>query len=291
MQIDTIIQGRPFSARELVQIRTWLVAHPSWHRPRLARELCGRWGWRNEAGGLKDMACRSLPLKLPDRGWIQLPARPRASVNGSRNRTPVEVPHAVSSRHASLAARRPLPVEQVTAGSPPGRLFQCLLQRYHYLGQRHGVGENLQYLVRDRHARPVACLWFGSAAWQCRTRDAVSGWTALARPHSLRRLPNNTRFLIRPWVRVPPLAGHSLRWITRRRSGDWQDQYGQPIQRVATLVHRDRFAGTGYRAAGGIPVGTTTGRGRNAPGRAAPGPLKEVLLQPLRANFRPRLGA
>ena len=291
MRIDTIIQGRSFSARELVQIRTLLVEHPTWHRTRLSRELCGRWGWRNEAGELKDMACRSLLLKLQDRGWIQLPARQRASVNGSRNRTPVEVPHDVSSLHASLEALRPLQVEQVTPGSPPGRLFQCLLQRYHYLGQRNCVGENLKYLVRDRHARPVACLLFGSAAWKCRTRDAFIGWTALARPHSLRLLTNNTRFLILPWVRVPHLASHILSLITRRLSGDWQDKYGHSIHLVETFVQRDRFVGTCYRAAGWIPVGTTTGRGRNAPGMAAQGPLKEVFLKPLRADFRQRLGA
>ena len=97
MRIDTLIQGRPLSARDLVQIRTWLVEHPTWHRTRLSRELCGRWGWRNEAGELKDMACRSLLLKLQARGWIQLPARQRASVNGSRNRT--------SGSYASIAPR------------------------------------------------------------------------------------------------------------------------------------------------------------------------------------------
>ena len=108
MQIDIIIQGRPFSARELGQRRTWLVAHPPWHRPRWSRALGGRWGGRNAAGGRKDLACRSLRRKRPDRGWIQRPARPRASVNGAGNRTPVAVPHAVSSRHAAVAARRPL---------------------------------------------------------------------------------------------------------------------------------------------------------------------------------------
>lgn len=291
MRIDSIIQGRPFSARDLVQIRTLLVAHPTWHRTRLSRELCGRWGWRNQAGELKDMACRSLLLKLQHRGWIQLPARQRASVNGSRNRTPVEVPHEVSSLHASLEALRPLQVEQVTPGSPPGRLFQCLLQRYHYLGQRNCVGENLKYLVSERHGRPVACLLFGSAAWRCRSRDAFIGWSKLSQQHSLRLLTNNTRFLILPWVRVPHLASHILSLITRRLSGDWQDKYGHPIHLVETFVQRDRFAGTCYQAAGWIPVGTTTGRGRNAPGMAAQGPLKEVFLKPLRADFRQRLGA
>jgi hypothetical protein len=96
---------------------------------------------------------------------------------------------------------------------------------------------------------------------------------------------------ILPWVVTPHLASHLLSLITRRRSRDWQAKYGHPIDLVETFVARDRFAGTGYRAAGWGPVGATTGRGRNAPGRAPQGPVKEVYLRPLRADFRTRLCA
>jgi hypothetical protein len=179
----------------------------------------------------------------------------------------------------------------VPPGSPEAGLFQFLLQRYHYLGQRNCVGENLKYLVRERHGRPVACLLFGSAAWQCQPRDAFIGWTPAARRRQLSRLTNNTRFLILPWVRVPHLASHILSRVTRRLSQDWQAKYGHPIHLLETFVERDRFAGTAYRAAGWIAVGATTGRGRNGPGRAPQGPVKEVYLQPLSADFRRRLGA
>ena len=291
MQIDPIIQGRRVGQEDLSQIRTLLAEHRSWHRTRLSRELCGLWGWCNQAGQLKDMACRSLLLKLQDRGLIQLPARQRASVNGSRNRSPVEVAHDDRPFHTSLEAVRPLRVHRVTPGSPEARLFQFLLHRYHYLSHRNCVGENIKYLVSERHGRPLACLLFGSAAWKCRSRDAFIGWSKLSQQHSLRLLTNNTRFLILPWVRVPHLASHILSLIPRRLSGDWQDKYGHPIHLVESFVQRDRFAGTCYRTAGWIPVGTTTGRGRNAPGMAAQGPLKEVFLKPLHADFRQRLGA
>lgn len=289
MPNNSIIQGRSLSTPDLAEIRTLLVEHPSWNRTRLSRELCGRWGWRNEAGRIKDMACRTLLLKLQKRGWIELPAGQHPSVNGSRNRSPVVVAHDESPFHSSLEALRPLDVERVTLGSPQGRLFQCLLQRYHYLGQRNCVGENLKYLVSQPHGRPLACLLFGSAAWKCRPRDLFIGWSELARPHSLRLLTNNTRFLLLPWVRVPHLASHILSLITARLSADWQRQYGHPIHLVETFVQRDRFSGACYRAAGWIPVGTTTGRGRNAPGRVPQGPPKEVLLKPLSVNFRPQL--
>lgn len=289
MQHQTLIQGRRVSPEDLLEIRTCLTEHPSWHRTRLSRELCQRWGWRNEAGQLKDMACRTLLLKLQARGWIQLPARQRVAVNGSRNRSPVAVPHDDSPLHGTLETLGPLRVEPVSPGSPSAQLFQYLLHRYHYLSHRNCVGENLKYLVSQGQGRPLACLLFGSAAWKCRPRDAFVGWSSLTRPHSLRLLTNNTRFLLLPWVQVQSLASHILSLITRRLSEDWQEKYGHPIHLVETFVEVPRFSGTCYRAAGWMAVGSTTGRGRNAPGMAAQGPLKEVFLKPLCADFRQRL--
>ena len=96
---------------------------------------------------------------------------------------------------------------------------------------------------------------------------------------------------ILPWVRVPHLASHILGTVTRRLSQDWQEKYGHPIHLVETFVERDRFAGTCYRAAGWRVVGLTTGRGRNGPAAAPRRTRKEVLLQPLGADFRRRLRA
>lgn len=127
------------SVEHLFEIRTLLSEEPSWHRTRLSRELCQRWGWRNEAGQLKDMACRTLLLKLQARGWIQLPARQRASVNGSRNRKPVDVFYDDTPLQACLSELRPLSVEAVHWSSPQARLFQLLLHRYHYLSHHNCV--------------------------------------------------------------------------------------------------------------------------------------------------------
>jgi len=291
MPTEPIIQGRRVSAADLAQIQTLLAENPSWHRTRLARELCARWAWCNGAGRLKDMACRTLLLKLQSRGWIQLPPRQRPSVNDRRNRHPARIDCDDRPLRGPLASLRPLHVEVVSGGSPEAALCQGLLQRYHYLGHRNGVGENLRYLVCERQGRPVACLVFGSAAWRCQPRDVFIGWTSTQRQQRLPRVTNNTRFLILPWVVTPHLASHLLCLLTRRLSRDWQAKYGHPIHLVETCVERERFAGTCYRAAGWVPVGATTGRGRNAPSLAPQGPVKEVYLRALRADFRTRLCA
>ena len=126
MPTESIFQGRRVSAPELAAIQRLLDDHPSWHRTRLSRELCRLWGWHNEVGQPKDMACRTLLLKLEARGLIRLPARQSVSANGSRNRHPVEAPHDATPWVARLEALRPLRVEPIPAGHPHAPLFQFL---------------------------------------------------------------------------------------------------------------------------------------------------------------------
>jgi len=70
------MQGRAIRPEDVALIRDWLESHPDSNRTRLSRELCEAWNWRNGAGRLKDMAARSLLLKLEARGQIELPPAP-----------------------------------------------------------------------------------------------------------------------------------------------------------------------------------------------------------------------
>jgi hypothetical protein len=284
-----VIQGRTLRPEEVARIRDWLRAHPDSNRTRLSRQLCVAWNWRNGAGRLKDMAARSLLLKLEARGQIQLPPRRTASVNGLRNRHVRPIDHDPSPLESPLPSLQPLRVQPVTQTSPEAGLFQFLLQRYHYLGHRNCIGENLKYLAHDRQGRPLACLLFGSAAWKAAARDQWIGWSAEQRRAHLGLVTNNTRFLILPWVRVPHLASHLLGQVTARLSADWQQKYGHPVHLVETFVEQPRFAGTGYRAAGWLPVGLTTGRTRNDDGRKPPTARKAIYLKALRTDALRRL--
>ena len=104
-------------------------------------------------------------------------------------------------------------------------------------------------------------------------------------------MTNNTRFLILPWVRVRHLASWTLGQVTRRLSGDWQAKYGHGIALVETFVERERFAGTAYRAANWLKVGSTTGRTRQDRERLIQAPVKDIYVSPLRRDFREVLGA
>jgi hypothetical protein len=58
---------------------------------------------------------------------------------------------------------------------------------------------------------------------------------------------------------------------------------------LETFVETDRFAGTCYKAANWISVGTTKGRGKLRPSGKQSVPIKELLLYPIDRDFRKKL--
>lgn len=295
MNEEQIIQGRRIGLGELEQVRQLLAAHPEWNRTRLSKELATLWCWRNGVGQLKDMASRTLLLKLEQRGWIALPARRRLPPNRMRHKRMPDLHLAEPQPLLSDPLAAMLPVIITEASTPDGAsqrpLFEALLYRHHYLSHRSAVGENLQYLVCDRQNRPLACLLFGAAAWQCADRDRHIGWDGPTRARNLHLVANNTRFLILPWVRAPHLASHVLSRIGLRLSRDWQGKYGHPIYLLETFVDRSRFNGASYRAANWVRVGQTKGRTRQdrPDGTWNQTSIKDVYLYPLVPRFGQRL--
>lgn len=291
MSQEMVIQGRNITAEQIGLIRGLMVEHRDWGRTRLSEELCRLWNWRNGQGRIKDMAARTLLLKLERRGFIELPARRRPSSKHFRNRCVPVVDCAEEPIRCSLSDVRPLSVNIVAPRSEELGLFKGLLGRYHSLGHRNTVGENLCYLIGDRHNRPVACMLFGSAAWKCADRDAFLQWNQTTRQRNLQGLTNNTRFLVLPWVEVPHLASHLLGLMARRIRADWQEKYGHPVHALETFVDRGRFRGTCYRAANWFCLGSTQGRTRNDRNRRIQAPVKDVYLYPLIPDFRRELCA
>lgn len=277
------IQGRDLAPNDIVQIQSLIQANPDWSRYRLSRELCRVWDWMTPSGQLKDMACRSMLVKLENKGLLQLPERRMSSPSRLPHRIP-QVSCDTSPVHASLHDLRPLQVRLIHNGQD-WDLFRSLLVEYHYLGFQRPVGESLRYLVYDRNDRLVAGLLFGSAAWRLASRDRFIGWTSEQRQKRLQWITNNTRFLIPPWVEVPHLASHVLGLITRRLSDDWQQRYGHPIVLLETFVG-PQYAGTCYKAANWHYLGHTTGRGRNDLTNKQNRAQKAVFVYPLIRKFQ-----
>ncbi len=158
------IQSRTLEAKDLKWIRQLIDAHPDWNRTKLSVHIAQRWQWRNHVGQLKDMACRSMLLKLEQKGLICLPPRQKPSNNGCPFRpvAPIAQP-LVEPIESQLRMLEPLSI--LPAQSPEElALFDWLLWRYHYLPYSGAGGENIKYLALDCHARPLACLLYGAAA-------------------------------------------------------------------------------------------------------------------------------
>ena len=288
------MQGRLLTEADLNSIRQLRAEHPQWSRRQLSEHLAQQWQWCNEAGRLKDMAARTLLLKLQAKGLIDLPAP--LTRNGNRHRcarTPTDAqPELLSNQpdpiDGPLAALQPVALELVHT-LPERRAVSQLLQRHHYRGFAGAVGENVQYLFRDAQGRELAVMVFGAAAWKVAARDQFIGWPVSRRRQALRWIANQQRFLILPWVQVTHLASHLLALAVRRLAQDWQARYGHPVWLVETFVEEPRFAGTAYKAAGWICVGRTTGRTRQDPERTLQTAIKAVWVRPLHAQFRKHL--
>ena len=283
------LQGRKLSGDDLALVRALIAQHPDWHRTALSLHLCELWNWRNGAGRLKDMAARTLLLKLQARGLIELPppqrrtARPCA--RAPANFQPELLSLTPTPVHCPLESVQPLSLE-LAQDLQSRRHLGGLLAQYHYRGFNGAVGENLQYVAKDRHQREVAVMVFGAAAWKVAARDQFIGWSVPQRQQHLGAIANQQRFLILPWVRVPHLASHLLALATRRLSADWQARYGHPVWLVETFVEVERFAGTAYKAAGWLQLGQTTGRTRQDRQRRLQSPIKSVWVKPLHPHFR-----
>jgi Domain of unknown function (DUF4338) len=290
---EIVVQGRRVSVADLEYIRALRIEYSQWSRQRLSEHLVQHWQWRNEAGRLKDMATRTLLLKLQARNLIDLPPSLRRGGNNQRRALPPPdfeaQPELFGAMPASivgsLSAIGPVRLSALEDRLQRRRATE-LLRRFHYRGYNGAVGENVQYLATDRFDRELAVMVFGAAAWKVAPRDRFIGWSSIQRRARLRWIVNQQRFLILPWVKTPHLASHILGLALRRLIADWQRRYGHPVWLVETFVEEHRFAATSYQAAGWMRLGQTTGRTRQDRRNTLRTPLKGIWVKPLHARFR-----
>ncbi|MFQ5744830.1 MAG: Druantia anti-phage system protein DruA, partial [Acidobacteriota bacterium] len=262
MDVKLRYRGRCVSDGDIAFIRDLIAAHPAASRRALSAKLCQAWNWRQENGSLCDMICRGLMLKLHRAGFIELPAVRHVNPNPFvTRRRPAPVLVDRSPLAAALSDLQPLEFRQVGRRTAEERIFNGLIEQYHYLGYTQPVGEQLKYLVWACD-RPIAALGWSSAPRHLGCRDRFIGWSAEARRKNIRFLAYNTRFLILPFVQVKHLASHILGRMTRLLPADWQRIYGHPIYYLETFVDPQRFRGTSYRAANWIFLGRTRGLGK-----------------------------
>ncbi len=282
MEKEIRIQGLDLSFSDIQLIKDLIHNNPSFSRRKLSIELCKQWNWCNAKGLLKDMASRSLMLKLDKLNLIQLPPRRRTPVNRMLQKKIPFITHDKSPIECSLKGAIPIKVINVNSDRKYDLLFSCLMNQYHYLGYKGSVGENMKYLILDHYDRVLALALFGSAAWSAEKRDRFIGWTTREKENNLQLITNNTRFLILPWIKIKFLASHILSQLGKRIVNDWVTRYGHPVHLLETFVDREKFQGTCYQAANWIKVGESKGRSRNDRYKKLKVSHKDIYLYPLK---------
>jgi hypothetical protein len=262
MELAIRYRGRQATSGEVALIRRLIAENPDDSRRASSVKLCKALNWVQPNGALRDMVCRGYMLELHRAGYITLPEKKCSPANPLVDR---KKPGQIGIDRSPILTRlkhiRPLKLQQVRR-SRLEKLYNSLIEAYHYLGYCQPVGEHLKYIVFAGQ-RPVGCLARSSAARHIGCRDRFIGWSAEYRRKHIHLIAYNTRFLILPWVRVPYLASHILAQMAKAVAADWQRVYNHRIYYLETFVGKQRFAGTCYKAANWIYLGDTTGRGKN----------------------------
>jgi hypothetical protein len=239
-------------------------------------------------GQYKEVNCRKALLELERLGKIRLP---EAQVGCFQKRketeeTSVEVSE-VECELQELGEIRITPVSG--SGSESSRIWNHLMERYHYLGKGPLCGAQIRYLVESSEYGYVGAMSYSGSQWRLKARDEYIGWTEKARREHLNDVVCNSRFLILPTIRVGNLASHVLGMSLQRLPGDWQERYGYKPSVVETFVDTGRYTGTCYRAANWVHVGETSGPGRVYQNGKKSEDRKAIYLYPLHDDWREKL--
>lgn len=283
--------GQIVSKDQLEQIAEIVATFPKLSRAELANTICELFSWKRPTGKLKAVECRQFLERLDARGIIVLPACKKQY----RKRTETKVHKTTkadwqASISAKLSELSPLLLSRVKT-QKQRQLWYEYVDRYHYLGYQLPFGAQLRYFIKAGATHDIlGCFQFSSPAWKMAPRDRWIGWTDEQRKVNLQKIINNSRFLIFPWVEVKNLASSALALAVKTVPDDWQSCYGSRPVLMETLVDRQRFAGTCYKAANWIHIGKTTGRGRMDRANTQQGAaVKKIYVYPLLLRFRQEL--
>ncbi len=285
MELGIKYRGITATTQHIDYIKQVMENNPADSRRALSKKLCEAWNWVQPNGTLRDMVCRGFLLELERAGHIKLPPQKCNPQNPFlRRKKPSEVNVDRSFLERKLSEITPLEIVQVR-GTAEEKLYNGLIEHYHYLGYCHPVGQHLKYIIYTKK-RPIGCISWSSAVRHIQCRDKYIGWRKREREKNLHLMAYNSRFLIMDWIRVPHLASHILGKIVKTVSKDWERIYKHPICYLETFVDTERFLGISYKAANWQYIGVTKGLGKDATTKVPNRSIKAVWGYPLRKDFR-----
>jgi hypothetical protein len=283
------VGGQRIDEKIIVRMQGIIDENPDAKRGALSRKICEELKWRSRNGRPREVSCRKLLSRLHREGRLRLP-QAQGFPNPRRQKVELEGVAPESVRVGVLKDFQPVELIAIGSGdSEASRVWNDLMERYHYLGSGPLCGAQLRYLIRSEKHGWIGALSFSAAAWSVQARDQWIGWGRETREKNLNQVVANSRFLIVPQWRVPHLASHVLGLAMKRFSRDWRARYGYEPVLVETFIDKERFNGTCYRAANWIEVGETQGRGRQDEGHRRRCSVKRIFVYALAGRARERL--
>ncbi len=281
-------RNRMVTSKDISFLAGIIADYPKESRRALSIRVCREWNWVQPNGVLKDGVCRGLMLKLHREGHIELPPRKQPFTGGRQSKQKIQKPDIDQTPIISTVKKlQPIEIMQVRRTSHE-KLFNGLIEHYHYLGYTQPVGEHLKYIVFAT-GRPIACFTFSSAPYSILIRDRFIGWSTRMLEKNRNLIAYNSRFLILPWIQVPHLASHLLAMCARGISANWQTLYRHQIYWLETFVDTELFKGTCYKAANWQFLGNTAGRGKYNKTKKQLTSIKAMYGFPLVKDFRQKL--
>lgn len=278
-QDKIIIRGRAFTLSEIEIIKSIVSFHSELSRRKLSILICEKLSWRQANNNLKDRACRDVLIRLNNQGIITLPKPSRDFTTQTIRIKDIDFTEP-SSNITGTPKNFPTPVFHLVQKNDDRKLWNYLIDRYHYKGCRVVVGRHLKYLVYLEQ-QLIACLGFADAVLQLKSRDQWIGWDAVQRQAKLHLIINNVRFLILPWVKIKYLASKLLSLSAKIIVDHWENHYNYRPLVIETFVEKKRFVGTSYKAANWIYLGQTRGKGRSGMSYYRHDVIKDVYVYPL----------
>ncbi len=280
---STTFFGRRLTRRQIADIQEVVGTFPKLSRNELGQTICEHLRWQTHSGRNRIQLALRLLEELERLSILTLPPKQHAGRGPQAPLRPGPRSAPQPAIAGPLAALTPLRLEVVSAPEAVAQ-WNEFVERYHPLGYRHPLGQNLRYFLLDRDQRTLGCLLFDFAAVRLACRDQWLGWQPQAHRKYLHLVVRNARYLLFPWVSVPQLASHALGLAVRQLPHDWQRAHGSRPVLCETYVDPQKHRGTCYLAAGWQYLGLTTGARASAsqPARTP----KQVWVRPLHKQFR-----
>ena len=154
--------GKEFNDEVIARIIGTVEQEPSISRRSLSRLVCGWLDWRAPNGNIKDMSCRTALLRLHGMGLISLPAPGGKNLFVRKNSgQQPDIPEGIEKITGSLAELGRIEITPIEIGDrSASRIWNGLMEKYHYLGAGPLCGAQMRYLIKSS-----SCGWLGGLAF------------------------------------------------------------------------------------------------------------------------------